>query len=213
MKFYGFAMGICLRYAGNKYQATEVMNQGFLKVFTNLDKYKSDVPFKAWLGRIMINTSINYYRSNLKTAYMEDLDKAEGMCHFEMPDSKLKYDDLLAMVQGLPPAYRAVFNLHVIEGYSHQEIGELLGISEGTSKSNLFKAKEKLKRMIGAAEQRADRFINKDYDPIENSNANLLQMNSLEQKMECSCDISYVCRRVADGFLQSPAVILRRDIG
>src|ERR1700759_3520102 len=82
MKFYGFAMGICLRYIGNRYQATEVMNQGFFKVFTNLDKYNGNVPFKAWLGRIMINTSLNYYRSNLKTAYMEDLDKAEGVCHF-----------------------------------------------------------------------------------------------------------------------------------
>src|SRR6185437_15244620 len=123
--FYGFAMGICLRYAGNRYQAAEIMNQGFLKVFTNLDKYDRDKPFKAWLGRIMINTSINYYRSNLKMAQMEDLDKAEGVRHFDTPDSKLSYDELLAMVQRLPQAYRTVFNLYAIEGYSHQEIGKL----------------------------------------------------------------------------------------
>ena len=86
--FYGFAMGICLRYAGNRYQAAEIMNQGFLKVFMNLEKYNREKPFKAWLGRIMINTAINYYHSNLKMAYMEDLDKAEGISNTEMPDSK-----------------------------------------------------------------------------------------------------------------------------
>ena len=151
--FYGFSMGICLRYAGNRYQAAEIMNEGFFKVFTNLNKYNSDKPFKAWLGRIMINTSINYYRSNLKMAQMEDLEHAEDVSHFETPDSKLSYDELLAMVQKLPPAYRTVFNLYAIEGYTHEEIGNLLGISDGTSKSNLFKARDKLKKMIADAEK------------------------------------------------------------
>jgi len=155
--FYGFAMGICLRYAGNRYEAAEILNQGFLKVFTNLEKYNPERPFKAWLGRIMINTSINHYRSNLKMAHMDDLEKAEGLSHSDMPDSMLKYDDLLAMVQRLPQAYRTVFNLYAIEGYTHDEIGKLLGISDGTSKSNLFKARDKLKDMIMKAERRADR--------------------------------------------------------
>jgi len=154
--FYGFSMGICLRYAGNHYQATEIMNQGFLRVFTNLDKYSADKPFKAWLGRIMINTSINYYRSNLKASQMEDLDKAEGIIHYDLPDSKLTYDDLIAMVHRLPPAYRTVFNLFAIEGYNHQEIGKLLNISEGSSKSNLFKAREKLKKMIMRSDRLPD---------------------------------------------------------
>jgi len=157
--FYGFAMGICLRYAGNRYEAAEILNQGFLKVFTNLEKYNPERPFKAWLGRIMINTSINHYRSNLKMAQMDDLEKAEGLSHSEMPDSMLKYDDLLAMVQRLPQAYRTVFNLYAIEGYTHEEIGKLLGISDGTSKSNLFKARDKLKDMITKSERRADRPI------------------------------------------------------
>jgi len=191
--FYGFAMGICLRYTGNKYQAAEVMNQGFLKVFTNLDKYDSKVPFKGWLGRIMINTSINYYRSNLKMAYMEDLDKAEGVSHFEMPDSKLRYDDLLAMVQRLPPAYRAVFNLYVIEGYSHLEIGKVLAISEGTSKSNLFKAKEKLKKMIGNADRGANNCRSK---PIENTDPNLVQMSNVDNEKWSTPDLTYVYRTI-----------------
>ncbi len=150
--YYGFAMGICLRYAGNRYQAAEIMNQGFLKVFMNLNKYSVDRPFKAWLGRIMINTAINYYHSNLKMEQMEDLEKAESFSQGELPDSKLQYDDLLAMIHELPQAYRTVFNLYAIEGYTHEEIGKILNISDGTSKSNLFKARDKLKKMITDAE-------------------------------------------------------------
>lgn len=146
--FYGFAMGISLRYAGNRYEAAEILNQGFLKVFTNLHKFDSTRPFKAWLGRIMMNTAIDYYRSNLKMAYMDDLDKAEHITDNELPDKRINYQELLAMIQQLPQAYRTVFNLYAIEGYTHEEIGDMLGINVGTSKSNLFKAREKLKKMI-----------------------------------------------------------------
>jgi RNA polymerase sigma factor (sigma-70 family) len=146
--FYGFSMGICLRYANNRDEAAEVMNQGFFKVFTRIETYDTSRPFKAWLGKIMTNVSIDYYRANLKMAYAEDLDKAENMSDGELPDRKLNYDDLLAMVQRLPNAYRTVFNLYAIEGYTHEEIGERLDISSGTSKSNLHKARQKLKQMI-----------------------------------------------------------------
>lgn len=151
--FYGFAMGICLRYAGNRDEAAEVMNQGFFKVFTHIDRYDHDRPFKAWLGRIMMNASIDHYRANLKMAYTDDLDKAENISDGELADKKLSYDELLAMVQLLPQAYRTVFNLFAIEGYGHDEIGEMLGISPGTSKSNLHKARQKLKQMILKADQ------------------------------------------------------------
>jgi len=146
--FYGFSMGICLRYANNRDEAAEVMNQGFFKVFTRIETYDTSRPFKAWLGRIMMNVSIDYYRANLKMAYAEDLDKAENMSNDELPDQKLNYEDLLAMVQKLPNAYRTVFNLYAIDGYTHEEIGELLHVSSGTSKSNLHKARQKLKQMI-----------------------------------------------------------------
>ncbi|WP_345949565.1 MULTISPECIES: sigma-70 family RNA polymerase sigma factor [unclassified Mucilaginibacter] len=146
--FYGFAMGICLRYANNRYEAAEIMNQGFLKMFNNLNKYDESRPFKAWLGRIMMNMSIDYYRSNLKVAYTEDLTEAEHLTDNELPDKKINYQELLDMIQRLPQAYRTVFNLYAIEGYTHEEIGEMLNISAGTSKSNLFKAREKLKKMI-----------------------------------------------------------------
>jgi len=146
--FYGFAMGICLRYAGDRDEAAEVMNQGFFKVFTHVEKYDQTKPFKAWLGRIMMNASIDHYRANLKMAYTDDLEKAENISDNDLPDRKLNYDQLLEMVQKLPQAYRTVFNLFAIEGYGHDEIGEMLGISAGTSKSNLHKARQKLKDMI-----------------------------------------------------------------
>ena len=151
--FYGFSMGICLRYANNREEAAEVMNQGFYKVFTRIETYDTSRPFKAWLGKIMMNVSIDYYRANLKMAYTEDLDSAEYVTDGELADRKLNYDDLLAMIQKLPNAYRTVFNLFAVEGYSHEEIGEMLNISSGTSKSNLHKARQKLKQMILEADQ------------------------------------------------------------
>jgi len=154
--FYGFSMGICLRYANNREEAAEVMNQGFFKVFTRIDTYDTTRPFKAWLGKIMTNVSIDYYRANLKMAYADDLDKAENITDGELPDRKLNYEDLLAMVQKLPNAYRTVFNLYAIEGYTHEEIGEMLDISSGTSKSNLHKARQKLKQMILEADNVAN---------------------------------------------------------
>jgi RNA polymerase sigma-70 factor (ECF subfamily) len=166
--FYGFSMGICLRYANNREEAAEVMNQGFYKVFTRIETYDTTRPFKAWLGKIMMNVSIDYYRANLKMAYTEDLDSAEYVTDGELADRKLNYDDLLAMIQKLPNAYRTVFNLFAVEGYSHEEIGEMLNISSGTSKSNLHKARQKLKQMILEAEQSAtNNNYNKgmDYSP------------------------------------------------
>lgn len=166
--FYGFAMGICLRYAGNRDEAADVMNQGFFKVFTHIAKYDESRPFKAWLGKIMMNTSIDYYRANLKMAYADDLDKAEHLSDGELPDRKLNYDDLLSMIQQLPQAYRTVFNLFAIEGYTHEEIAVMLNINAGTSKSNLHKARAKLKQMILDADTKTtgSRYTGSDYSSI-----------------------------------------------
>jgi|SRR6185437_452576 len=172
--FYGFAMGICLRYAGNRDEAAEVMNQGFFKVFTHIDSYDISRPFKAWLGKIMMNVSIDFYRANLKMAYTEDLDNAEHVTDGELVDRNLHYNDLLLMVQQLPQAYRTVFNLFAIEGYSHDEIASMLNINAGTSKSNLHKARQKLKTMILKADSSANRAKyndGMDYTPIVAINA------------------------------------------
>ncbi|HEY0246088.1 MAG TPA: sigma-70 family RNA polymerase sigma factor [Mucilaginibacter sp.] len=163
--FYGFSMAICLRYAGNRDEAAEVLNQGFFKVFKNIDRYDKDRPFKAWLGKIMMNVSIDYYRANLKMAYTEDLESAEHISDGDYTDKNLNYNDLLDMIQKLPQAYRTVFNLFAIDGYSHDEIAEMLNINAGTSKSNLFKARQKLKQMILDADLRANNY-NRDIDYI-----------------------------------------------
>jgi RNA polymerase sigma-70 factor (ECF subfamily) len=146
--FYGFAMGICLRYASNRYDASEILNKGFLKVFTSINRYDHRSAFKVWLGEIMVNTSIGHYSNNIKTASFDDLDAAERTTKEEWANTKLSYDDLLMKVQELSPGYRIVFNLYVIEGYSHEQISKMLNINIRTSESNLFKARRKLKEMF-----------------------------------------------------------------
>lgn len=165
--FYGFSMAICLRYAGNRDEAAEVMNQGFFKVFTKIETYDANRPFKAWLGRIMMNVSIDYYRANLKMAYAEDLDSAEHISDLSVSaDNNLNYNDLLEMVQRLPQGYRTVFNLFAIDGYSHEEIAEMLNINIGTSKSNLFKARQKLKQMVLEADESVNYSRGIDFNPV-----------------------------------------------
>ena len=151
--YYGYAMAICLRYTGNRDEAAEVMNQGFFKIFKHLGKYDNSRPFNIWMGRIMTNTAIDYYRAEVKTNRTEELENASHVSDAEMADNKLNYNDLLAMVQRLPHAYRVTFNLFAIEGYSHDEIAGMLRISIGASKSNLHRARQKLKEMILTAER------------------------------------------------------------
>lgn len=146
--YYGYAMAICLRYTGNRDEAAEVMNLGFFKVFKNLSKYDSTRPFKIWMGRIMTNTAIDYYRAEAKANSTEELETAQHVSDTSLPDNKLHYNDLLAMIQRLPQAYRVTFNLFAIEGYTHDEIAGILQITVGASKSNVHRARQKLKEMI-----------------------------------------------------------------
>jgi RNA polymerase sigma factor (sigma-70 family) len=124
--FYGFAMGICLRYANDRLDAAGILNDGFYKVFKNIEKYESGKPFKAWFGRIMTNTAIDHYRSNLKFADHVDIADYDDIGQERFIYAKLAYNDLLALIQNLSPSYRTVFNLFAIDGYSHEEIGEML---------------------------------------------------------------------------------------
>lgn len=146
--FYGYAMSICLRYAGNRYDAADILNDGFMKVFTHLNQYKDDRPFHLWLRRIITNTSIDHYRANLKHRNTLDIDEANSVGVSDDVYKKLNYEDLLRIIQSLSPSYRTVFNLFAIDGYSHEEIASMLGISVGASKSNLFKARKKLQEAI-----------------------------------------------------------------
>ena len=147
-ELYGFAMKICLRYADNRQEASEILNEGFFKAFTNMEKYDKSRSFLAWLGKIMYNASIDHYRANLKWSQFVGLEKSELKANESAVEHKLDYEDLLSMVQRLPPAYRIVFNLYAVDGYSHEEIAEITGISASTSRSNLHKARQKLQQML-----------------------------------------------------------------
>jgi RNA polymerase sigma factor (sigma-70 family) len=144
-------MAICRRYAINDFDAADVMNNGFLKVFTHIEKYDHEKPFKSWLARIITNTAIDHYRSNLKFVDHDDLSEYENIGNAASVYDQLAYKDLLILVQELSPAYRTVFNLYAIDGYTHEEIADLLNISIGTSKSNLFKARQKLQEKLAAS--------------------------------------------------------------
>lgn len=146
--FYGFAMGICLRYAQNRDEAVEILNDGFYKVLTRLERYDPDKPFLPWLARIMTNTAIDHYRSEMRHPITSDISEMEIYGAEPVINSKLNYEDLIALIQELPHGYRTVFNLYAIDGYTHEEIAGQLGISIGTSKSNLFKARQKLRAML-----------------------------------------------------------------
>ena len=152
--YYAYAMTVCLHYSRDKGEAKDILNEGFFKVFTKIKTYNEHQPFKAWLRKIMVNTAIDYLRKYHK--YNSHLE----IVHLQVPIientgfDKLALDDVLILVQQLSPMYRAVFNLYVMEGYSHEEISTKLEISISGSKSNLSRAKAKLREMIGGKEKK-----------------------------------------------------------
>jgi len=151
--YFGFSMKICLRYAESKEEAIEMVNDGFMRVFSNIHRYDHERPFNSWLSTIIINTSIDYYRKRLKRTKMEELNSSHDLQDNEHIISKINYNDLIRLIQKLSISYRTVFNLFVIDGYSHEEISKMLSISVGASKSNLFKARQQLKEMLKDIEQ------------------------------------------------------------
>ncbi len=146
--FYTQMLTICMRYANNKADAQDILHDGFIKVFRNITKFKKGSSLSAWIRRLMINTAIDYYRKNARKR-TEPITEAFHLNAKEADAiSKVSEKEILRTIQMLSPSYRIVFNLYVIEGYSHQEIGKILGIKESTSRSNLVKARSKLKELI-----------------------------------------------------------------
>lgn len=147
-KHYGRMMGICLRYSNNNEDAKDIINEGFVKVFRYLHRYKVGTSLEGWIRRIMINTSIDFYRKAMRHR-TEDIEYAQStIAEGEDVISNFSAKEILSIIQKLPPSYRTVFNLYAIEGYSHREVAEKLGISESTSRSNLVKARTKLKALL-----------------------------------------------------------------
>lgn len=143
--------GLCLKYASDRDDAKDILQDGFIKVFNKIDQFGEKGSFEGWVRRIMINTALERYRGQVTVISLDE--------HVGIPDEevqsmvieKMTAEDLVGIIQELTPKYRMVFNLYAIEGYNHKEIGEMLGISEGTSKSNLSRARiilqEKVKEL------------------------------------------------------------------
>jgi len=141
-------LSICLRYSGNKNDAQDILQEGFIKVFNNLQGYKAEGSFEGWLKKIFIRTAIDHYN---KIQFTNPTSEIEESLPNEMDVSVLEeiaVNEVLSLVQKLPENYQTIFNLSVIEGYTHKDIAELLGISEGTSKAQLAKAKAILQKLI-----------------------------------------------------------------
>lgn len=147
-KYYRLIMGICMRYAGNRDEAKEILQEGYIKIFNSLDTFKFEGSLDGWVKRIIINTAIDHLRKrNIKPVTIEINDNVPFN---ESIIEKMNKDDLIRCINQLPAGYRSVFNMYVIEGFSHKEIAEKLGITEGTSKSQLSKAKDFLKEIINS---------------------------------------------------------------
>ncbi len=150
--FYGRMMGVCMRYAKDQDEAQDMVQNGFIKIFKKLDVYNFEGSLEGWIRRIMVNTAIDQLRKNKRDPFAIEDDHRIQNIEEEIPfsdedseDIKIKAEVAIKAISKLSPAYRTVFNMYVVEGFTHKEIAEYLGISEGTSKSNLAKAKLKLK--------------------------------------------------------------------
>lgn len=139
---------ICLRYSGNSEDAQDLLQDGFVKVYKNIEKYRGDGSFEGWLRRIFVNTSIEHFRRKAKLSSIHEGQELNVEDKEWNAFDTMAEKDILKIIQQLSPGYKQVFNLYVIEGFSHKEIGGMLGISEGTSKSQLARAKVILKRII-----------------------------------------------------------------
>jgi RNA polymerase sigma factor (sigma-70 family) len=148
--------GVCLRYAKDSAEAEDNLQDGFVKVFTNIKNFRHEGSLEGWVRRIMVNVSLEKYRKQHSLYPVEDISIYESQGIAEDILDKIAAEDLLILIQQLSPRYRMVFNLYVIEGYNHQEISQEMGINIGTSKSNLARARDILKRKV-----------NKLYEKIE----------------------------------------------
>ncbi len=149
-QFYGRMMGVCLRYASNRDEAAEILNKGFLKVFNTIKNYDPQIGrLDSWIYKIMMNTAIDHFRSEFR--HRNNVVEIEQAYYVGDQSDVLHHisaEEIIGLIQKLTPGYRTVFNMYVMEGMSHGEIAKELGISEGTAKSNLAKARKKLQLMI-----------------------------------------------------------------
>lgn len=148
---FSFLMKVCYRYAHNEDDAVSLLNHGFLKILNNIEKYKPEIPFEVWSRRVVINAIIDEYRKNkeyhktIQSTDLSEIHETESTFNTSEIDSKISVDEIISLIRELPPMSSKVFNLYVMDGYTHKEIALMLNISEGTSKWHLSFAREKLR--------------------------------------------------------------------
>jgi len=153
-QYAGKLYALCCRYIKEKMEAEDVLIIAFTKILDRIDQFKGEGSFDGWMKRIVVNESLTYLRRN-KNMYLEmDIEAADLEPDFEKLESHLQVEDLMKMIEALPSGYRIVFNLYAIDGYSHKEIGEQLGISENTSKSQLSRARVALQKSLLETEKK-----------------------------------------------------------
>ena|SRR5260221_1963167 len=142
-------MGICLRYAADREEAEDMLQEGWIKVFRNLQSFRFEGSAEGWMKRVIVNTCLENLRKNKKMSNNVDIELVDEIKYTEINSSDvLSAKELLGMINRLPAGYRTVFNLYAVEGYSHKEIGEMLGINESTSKSQYSRARAHLQKML-----------------------------------------------------------------
>ena len=140
--------GVCLRYAGNAEEAEDILQEGFIKVFRKISSYRGEGSFEGWIRRIFVNTAIEHFRKKTYLQPITEYEEATIEGKYLSVLDNLAEKDIIRLVQQLSPGYRTVFNMYVIEGYTHKQIADQLGISEGTSKSQLSRAKQILQDLV-----------------------------------------------------------------
>ncbi len=142
-------LGVCMRYVGDRMTAEDILVEGFIKVFDKIEQFKSEGSFEGWIRRIVVNESLGYLRQRKRLQEDAILDEAHGVADTNiLADQWLETNEMMQMIETLPVGYRTVFNLYAIEGYTHSEIAEMLGITDSTSKSQLHRARALLQQLV-----------------------------------------------------------------
>ncbi len=142
-------LGVCMRYAQNRHEAEDILQEGFIKIFLRIKQFENKGSFEGWIKKIIVNTAISNFRKNNRHYYHEEIDNiSENNTRTYVPNYEFTKNELLQVIRELPEGYRIVFNLFAIEGYKHKEIAELLNINETTSKSQFSRAKKLIKKRL-----------------------------------------------------------------
>lgn len=150
--------GICLRYAQNEQEAEDVMQDSFVKAFEKLKSYNGNGTLGGWIRKLTLNTALELYRKNKRNIVAIEIDSSTQLAN-DNSIEQLELNDLLLKIQSLPTGFRTIFNLYAVEGYNHREIGSLLNISEGTSKSQYSRARVLLRKMIAQDDKQEKRIL------------------------------------------------------